>query len=766
MQHKLCSRITFRRFVYKCATLLSFVAFSIGLFPGGVLAYPPYTANSDLVQVGPYDTAVSGTGNWGCGGSCLAVGGSREFITIGQNYRIRQSGTLAQVRLYITSTTNVTGFYIKIWRADGAHYDLVGTSNNLVGSLVAGSFNTLQLSSPITGVREGDYYGYRVEVNSSAYQMYAKLGVSGTTSYFLDNATPSTTDYNWTAQTNIPGAVVPIELYMQAPQSAFIGDSIIAGHPTHYSFLETSSTTNIASTIENQFGGLTGYTYQNMGVGSQTTAGISGRFTNDIVNLAPRIVAIEGGVNDIAGSVSKSTFLANWTSMLNAAQASSKITTIVVLKILPWTNGTNTQMQTRDDWNNSLGALASGYSKAIVVDASSYVGQFRAGGDEGNLWNIKAAYNQDGVHFNQAGHGQIAQAIADALPQPPTISSVTTTAENGAYRVATEIPITVNFSHAVTSTGNVTVTLNTTPSRSCTFTVSNQTSGTCTYTVQAGDTATTLNATISGSIADNPGNAMTNFTPTSNLSASKTINIDTTNPTVAEVTPVPAKVETDTPTYTFSSTEAGTISYGGECSSATTVATVGENIITFNSLRNGTHSNCTIVVADTAGNNSNTLSVTSFTTNISLGGGLSYIQSSNANANGSDGDTGNVVEGSGESPSAGPSDTNLSSQLQDQIQALTSQINALLAQNGSSPARILTEPLFYGAKGDQVVLLQSILKQQGFFSSQVNSNGKFGPTTLKAVQAFQVKYNIAAIGTRGYGLVGPTTRAALNQLVR
>ena len=67
-----------------------------------------------------------------------------------------------------------------------------------------------------------------------------------------------------------------------------------------------------------------------------------------------------------------------------------------------------------------------------------------------------------------------------------------------------------------------------------------------------------------------------------------------------------------TPNYTFSSSEAGTITYGGSCSSSTTSATSGNNTITFNALAAGTYSNCTITVTDSAGNASSTLSVNTF----------------------------------------------------------------------------------------------------------------------------------------------------------
>ena len=91
-----------------------------------------------------------------------------------------------------------------------------------------------------------------------------------------------------------------------------------------------------------------------------------------------------------------------------------------------------------------------------------------------------------------------------------------------------------------------------------------------------------------------------------------TTDTDTTAPTIAEVTTVTTPTSDTTPDYTFSSDEAGTITYGGSCSSNTTSAISGNNSITFTSLSDGTYSNCTIMVTDSAGNTSNSLSITSF----------------------------------------------------------------------------------------------------------------------------------------------------------
>ena len=88
--------------------------------------------------------------------------------------------------------------------------------------------------------------------------------------------------------------------------------------------------------------------------------------------------------------------------------------------------------------------------------------------------------------------------------------------------------------------------------------------------------------------------------------------LDTTAPVIAEVTAVTTPTTDTTPNYTFSSDEAGTITYGGSCSSSTTSAVSGNNTITFTSLSDGTYSDCTIIVKDSSGNASNTLSITSF----------------------------------------------------------------------------------------------------------------------------------------------------------
>lgn len=74
-----------------------------------------------------------------------------------------------------------------VWRKNDTTYDLIGSSENLANSLVAGAFTTIDLSTPITGVQEGDYYGYYLQSSSAVNTFHARTGISGVTSLTLSH---------------------------------------------------------------------------------------------------------------------------------------------------------------------------------------------------------------------------------------------------------------------------------------------------------------------------------------------------------------------------------------------------------------------------------------------------------------------------------------------------------------------------------------------------------------------------------------------------
>lgn len=217
----------------------------------------------------------------------------------------------------------------------------------------------------------------------------------------------------------------------------------------------------------------------------------------------------------------------------------------------------------------------------------------------------------------------------------PVILEVTSTTANGTYGPgASAILIKVSFDESVTvSGGTPSFLLNTGPGGTY---VSGSGTDTLTYsyTISSGDSSVADLDYSNGSFSagtstmlDAYGNdADLTSAPLAGTSGSlgfnKDIAIDTTAPVIAEVTPVSTPSTNTTPSYTFSSTEAGIIHYSGGCTSSNSNANVGSNTINFSTLTAGTYSSCQIYVTDAVSIASNTITVSPFTiTQTSSGGG-------------------------------------------------------------------------------------------------------------------------------------------------
>ncbi len=108
--------------------------------------------------------------------------------------------------------------------------------------------------------------------------------------------------------------------------------------------------------------------------------------------------------------------------------------------------------------------------------------------------------------------------------------------------------------------------------------------------------------------------AANNISTSSNASVTITLPPpDTSPPILSEITPIATSTNDNTPDYTFHSDEAGTITYGGSCSSSSTTAIAGNNTITFNELTDGYYDSCTITVTDESDNASDPLLISPFT---------------------------------------------------------------------------------------------------------------------------------------------------------
>ena len=91
---------------------------------------------------------------------------------------------------------------------------------------------------------------------------------------------------------------------------------------------------------------------------------------------------------------------------------------------------------------------------------------------------------------------------------------------------------------------------------------------------------------------------------------------DTTPPVIAESQAIGNPTNDSTPSYNFTSNEAGTLIFGGSCTSSSTTAVSGNNVISFDNLSEGIYSDCTVRIRDEGQNLSNLLSVTPFSVDV------------------------------------------------------------------------------------------------------------------------------------------------------
>ncbi len=202
--------------------------------------------------------------------------------------------------------------------------------------------------------------------------------------------------------------------------------------------------------------------------------------------------------------------------------------------------------------------------------------------DGGTTWYTETSSTTwNGVSISDDGsriyavreNGYIYTAILDLIA--PTITNISSNKTNDTYATGEVIDIDVTFSEAVTSTGNVTITLETgNTDRTCTFTISNSDTGTCNYTVVVGDNTLDLNvSSVSGTIADEATNTLTDFVPATNLSTNKNLVIDAIPPVISSVG---TSITNTTSTISWTTDKVGSsyVEYGLTSSYGTTTSEI------------------------------------------------------------------------------------------------------------------------------------------------------------------------------------------------
>jgi lysophospholipase L1-like esterase len=385
---------------------------SVTLGTGGTIALREYPwpagaglSDRPLAKVAPYTTiSTNGTQD---------LGSNLTFLNTGYSYRIRQDGTVRSVKVY--TPQQVTGCFITVWRLNGATWTIVGQSENIADRLATNAPVTVALTNAITGVRVGDYWsaGY-----TGAAKFQNKMDdtlVSGNHLRWV--ATSSATNgFNWSGSAVLSNFHHVVELYMDAPDVVFLGDSITQGVPFNYAMTQESGTAFNRSVY---FGAIAAdannWTWQNMGRGSDTTSQMVARAQSDLFALKPRWAVLEGGSNDIYYNVPVATILTNYTALLTGCETNG-IKGIVV-GILPWANGTASQLTnvaTVNAWLKNY--CASNNAAHIFLPTYSAMGVGRADIGYTNYWSLMPGFSQDGVHLSTNGNARLGDIIRRALP--------------------------------------------------------------------------------------------------------------------------------------------------------------------------------------------------------------------------------------------------------------------------------------------------------------------------------------------------------------
>ena len=91
-----------------------------------------------------------------------------------------------------------------------------------------------------------------------------------------------------------------------------------------------------------------------------------------------------------------------------------------------------------------------------------------------------------------------------------------------------------------------------------------------------------------------------------------TVRIDATPPVLAEIKPVPDKIQTDRPSYSFKTSKTGTLNFSGKCKGYVDKAIAGINHISLLTTAPGAYDDCSMTLTDSANNQSRPLKISPF----------------------------------------------------------------------------------------------------------------------------------------------------------
>lgn len=395
---------------------------------------------------------------------------SREMLNLAHETRIRMTGNIEQIEIKHPNAEPQDTIIVKFWRHQaGTVYRLVGISENLASggpgvgwpartdTIVRDATTTITLNTPIH-VKRGDLHSIRyaeITTNNRAlafsdnvtYQngSDSRTGHVGAIWYWAasDGAFPVPAgDFNWETQ----GHAVPVyhsvnrvNFYMKAPQVVIFGASINAGHNANWSFYEISELDSVAedtwldtskvdlgSTIAFYLSSLTGWTYQNTAIGSETANIQLNDITERVTALHPRLVIMGTSSNDIdtSGTAVPLQVILDWHiemfDTLNTRGIKMLYRPFIPRDNANWTLGNNRRA---DSLMTSLEiAVREHACDCTWLELRSKLGlndNASTARPPGNRWDLNGTFDGgDNIHLNPTAHSLIADEIFERLSRP------------------------------------------------------------------------------------------------------------------------------------------------------------------------------------------------------------------------------------------------------------------------------------------------------------------------------------------------------------
>jgi len=335
----------------------------------------------------------------------------RTFIDATPVDRCLQNSAVKRVD-YLVDRSGPLAMKIKIFRPHDGKFNLVGESE--VFEPVRGSVQQRVLARPIHGVIPGDFIGCWFGATATEKKpVHALTRAKGPVLW----STGDSRGTNQAFPNSIPGMSLPLEVFGDPPVAVVTGDSIEAGHGSHYeSYLdETGPAGDQRAELALCMRSIIGkeFTYQDYASGSKTWQWVNvsampailfGTGVHASAGIGMQEIWCHCGVNDIQQNRSWEAVRADLDEIYEQLPRGCAL---FIDEILPDSNFDDAKSAQVRAFNRNYVEWAKGKLDVRIVRCHDTVGEVRQ--STGQIDNLKAEYGTgDGVHLNKVG----AEAVA------------------------------------------------------------------------------------------------------------------------------------------------------------------------------------------------------------------------------------------------------------------------------------------------------------------------------------------------------------------